>query len=107
VSEQDGSSRLASSVVAELLRRGVTDLVLAPGSRSAPVAFAAHDARRRFVVCTLIETSGVCPFFEIFPATVCVEMPPRRGSCVNIAGLLSGRLSCKPVVASILFWKNP
>jgi len=46
VSEQDGSSRLASSVVAELLRRGVTDLVLAPGSRSAPVAFAAHDAAR-------------------------------------------------------------
>ena len=39
---------------------------------------AAHAASRRFFVSTLIETSGVCPFFAMLPEIVCVEMPPRR-----------------------------
>ncbi|HSE70261.1 MAG TPA: 2-succinyl-5-enolpyruvyl-6-hydroxy-3-cyclohexene-1-carboxylic-acid synthase, partial [Nocardioidaceae bacterium] len=34
----------AATVVDELVRCGVRDLVLAPGSRSAPLAFAAHAA---------------------------------------------------------------
>src|SRR5258706_9371962 len=39
-------------------------------------AFAEQLAIRRFAVWTLTETSGVCPFLEMFPETVCVEMPP-------------------------------
>lgn len=38
------SAGLAAAVVATLLRRGVTDAVLAPGSRSAPLALALHSA---------------------------------------------------------------
>ena len=36
---------------------------------SRAIAFAAHDASRRFFACTLIETSGVWPFFAMLPAT--------------------------------------
>jgi len=39
-------------------------------------AFAAHAATRGFAIWTLSDTSGVCPFLEMFPETVCVEMPP-------------------------------
>src|SRR5205823_3607303 len=39
-------------------------------------AFAAQPAIRRLAVWTLTDTSGVCPFLEMFPETVCVEMPP-------------------------------
>ena len=38
------STRLARDVVASLLGAGTTDVVLAPGSRNAPLAFAIHDA---------------------------------------------------------------
>jgi 2-succinyl-5-enolpyruvyl-6-hydroxy-3-cyclohexene-1-carboxylate synthase len=38
------STALAKVIVDELVRGGVTELVLAPGSRSAPLAFAAHAA---------------------------------------------------------------
>lgn len=38
------ATRLARSVVGSLIKAGVTDFVLAPGSRNAPLAFAAHDA---------------------------------------------------------------
>jgi hypothetical protein len=38
------STRLGRAVVAALVEGGVTDLVLAPGSRNAPLAFAAYDA---------------------------------------------------------------
>lgn len=38
--------RLARGVVAALLRAGITEVVLAPGSRNAPLAFAAWDAAR-------------------------------------------------------------
>jgi 2-succinyl-5-enolpyruvyl-6-hydroxy-3-cyclohexene-1-carboxylate synthase len=38
------SSRCASVIIDELARAGVTDAVLAPGSRSAPLAFALHQA---------------------------------------------------------------
>jgi 2-succinyl-5-enolpyruvyl-6-hydroxy-3-cyclohexene-1-carboxylate synthase len=38
------STRCASAIVDELVRAGVTDAVLAPGSRSAPLAFALHRA---------------------------------------------------------------
>ena len=38
------ATHLARSVVGSLIRAGVTDVVLAPGSRNAPLAFAAHDA---------------------------------------------------------------
>jgi len=37
------SSRCASVIIDELVRAGVTDAVLAPGSRSAPLAFALHE----------------------------------------------------------------
>ncbi|PUA82676.1 2-succinyl-5-enolpyruvyl-6-hydroxy-3-cyclohexene-1-carboxylate synthase [Nocardioides currus] len=38
------STDLARGVVAHLVRNGVAEVVLAPGSRNAPLAFAAHDA---------------------------------------------------------------
>jgi 2-succinyl-5-enolpyruvyl-6-hydroxy-3-cyclohexene-1-carboxylate synthase len=38
------STALARHVVAGLLRAGVTEVVLAPGSRNAPLAFASYDA---------------------------------------------------------------
>jgi len=38
------ATQLARSVVGSLIRAGVTDVVLAPGSRNAPLAFAAYDA---------------------------------------------------------------
>jgi 2-succinyl-5-enolpyruvyl-6-hydroxy-3-cyclohexene-1-carboxylate synthase len=44
------STALARTLVDELLRNGVTDAVLAPGSRSAPLAFALHDADIRLHV---------------------------------------------------------
>lgn len=40
----NGSTRLARDVVATLVGAGIEDFVLAPGSRSAPLAFAAYDA---------------------------------------------------------------
>ena len=40
----NASTALASVLVDELVRCGVRDLVLAPGSRSAPLAFAAYAA---------------------------------------------------------------
>jgi 2-succinyl-5-enolpyruvyl-6-hydroxy-3-cyclohexene-1-carboxylate synthase len=44
------STALARTLVDELVRNGVTDAVLAPGSRSAPLAFALHDADIRLHV---------------------------------------------------------
>ena len=44
------STALARTLVDELVRNGVTDAVLAPGSRSAPLAFALHDAEIRLHV---------------------------------------------------------
>ncbi len=38
------STDLARSIVGALIEAGVTDVVLAPGSRNAPLAFAAYDA---------------------------------------------------------------
>ncbi|HEY0642163.1 MAG TPA: thiamine pyrophosphate-binding protein, partial [Nocardioides sp.] len=38
------ATRLARDVVAALLGAGVREVVLAPGSRNAPLAFALHDA---------------------------------------------------------------
>ncbi len=38
------ATQLARSVVGSLIEAGVTDVVLAPGSRNAPLAFAAYDA---------------------------------------------------------------
>ncbi|HET7355726.1 MAG TPA: 2-succinyl-5-enolpyruvyl-6-hydroxy-3-cyclohexene-1-carboxylic-acid synthase [Nocardioidaceae bacterium] len=43
----NASTALAATLVDELHRHGVTDLVLAPGSRSAPLAFAAAESRLR------------------------------------------------------------
>jgi 2-succinyl-5-enolpyruvyl-6-hydroxy-3-cyclohexene-1-carboxylate synthase len=40
------STRVAYSVLTALIRAGVTDVVLAPGSRSAPLAMAMYDADR-------------------------------------------------------------
>jgi hypothetical protein len=40
--------------------------------------FAAQVATFRLADCTVSVTSGVCPFFEMLPATDCVEMPPRK-----------------------------
>lgn len=40
------SQALAEVLVDELVRHGVTDVVLCPGSRSAPLAYAVHDADR-------------------------------------------------------------
>ncbi|MFN2536681.1 MAG: 2-succinyl-5-enolpyruvyl-6-hydroxy-3-cyclohexene-1-carboxylic-acid synthase [Mycobacteriales bacterium] len=44
------STALARTLVDELVRNGVTDAVLAPGSRSAPLAFALQDADVRLHV---------------------------------------------------------
>ncbi|MDX6217963.1 MAG: 2-succinyl-5-enolpyruvyl-6-hydroxy-3-cyclohexene-carboxylate synthase [Frankiales bacterium] len=44
------STALARTLVDELVRNGVTDAVLAPGSRSAPLAFALHAADLRLHV---------------------------------------------------------
>ena len=38
------STRLARDVVTALVTHGVTEVVLAPGSRNAPLSFAVHDA---------------------------------------------------------------
>ena len=38
------STALARAVVTALVEAGVTELVLAPGSRNAPLSFAAYDA---------------------------------------------------------------
>ena len=43
----NASTALAATLVDELCRHGLTDLVLAPGSRSAPLAFAAAESRLR------------------------------------------------------------
>jgi 2-succinyl-5-enolpyruvyl-6-hydroxy-3-cyclohexene-1-carboxylate synthase len=43
----NASTALAAVLVDELVRCGVRDIVLAPGSRSAALAFAAHDAQDR------------------------------------------------------------
>jgi 2-succinyl-5-enolpyruvyl-6-hydroxy-3-cyclohexene-1-carboxylate synthase len=40
------STLLARAVLEALVAGGVTEVVLAPGSRNAPLAFAAHDAER-------------------------------------------------------------
>ena len=40
------ATALARTLVDELVRNGVTDAVLAPGSRSAPLAFALHEAEQ-------------------------------------------------------------
>lgn len=44
------SSRMAVAIVEELIASGVRDVVLAPGSRSAPLALALADAERRGLV---------------------------------------------------------
>jgi 2-succinyl-5-enolpyruvyl-6-hydroxy-3-cyclohexene-1-carboxylate synthase len=41
------STRLARAVVAALIEAGVREVVLAPGSRNAPISFAAYDAASR------------------------------------------------------------
>jgi 2-succinyl-5-enolpyruvyl-6-hydroxy-3-cyclohexene-1-carboxylate synthase len=47
VTPANASTALAATLVDELSRNGVTDLVLAPGSRSAPLAFAAAESGLR------------------------------------------------------------
>ena len=42
--EPDPSTRLAREVVTALVEAGVTEVVVAPGSRNAPLSFAAYDA---------------------------------------------------------------
>src|SRR5439155_23141355 len=42
--------------------------------------FASQQATLRFFALTLIVTSGVWPFFEMLPETVCVEIPPRMSA---------------------------
>jgi 2-succinyl-5-enolpyruvyl-6-hydroxy-3-cyclohexene-1-carboxylate synthase len=51
----NSSAALANAVVDELVRCGVRDAVLAPGSRSAPLAFAFHDAQDRLRLHTRID----------------------------------------------------
>lgn len=41
------STRLARAVVAALIEAGVREVVLAPGSRNAPISFAAYEAATR------------------------------------------------------------
>ena len=41
------STALARAVVGHLLEQGIREIVLAPGSRNAPLAFAAYDAAGR------------------------------------------------------------
>ena len=38
------STALAREVVSALVRAGVREIVVSPGSRNAPLSFAAHDA---------------------------------------------------------------
>jgi 2-succinyl-5-enolpyruvyl-6-hydroxy-3-cyclohexene-1-carboxylate synthase len=47
---QSTSPRLAVALVEELIAGGVRDVVLAPGSRSAPIALALADAERQGLV---------------------------------------------------------
>ncbi len=46
----NASTRLARDVLEGLISIGVTEFVLAPGSRSAPLAFAAYDAAQRGLI---------------------------------------------------------
>ena len=57
-SPANASTALARVVVDELLRCGVRDLVLSPGSRSAALAFAAWDARDRLRLHTRVDERG-------------------------------------------------
>ncbi|MCW2816002.1 MAG: 2-succinyl-6-hydroxy-2,4-cyclohexadiene-carboxylate synthase, partial [Nocardioides sp.] len=45
-----GATELARDVVQQLVDAGVTEVVVAPGSRNAPLSFAVHDAARAGVV---------------------------------------------------------
>jgi 2-succinyl-5-enolpyruvyl-6-hydroxy-3-cyclohexene-1-carboxylate synthase len=47
VTPANASTAVATVLIDELVRCGVRDIVLAPGSRSAALAFAAHDAQDR------------------------------------------------------------
>jgi 2-succinyl-5-enolpyruvyl-6-hydroxy-3-cyclohexene-1-carboxylate synthase len=51
----NASTALATTLVDELVRCGVRDVVLSPGSRSAPLAFAVHDAGDRLRLHTRID----------------------------------------------------
>ncbi len=51
----NASTALAATLVDELVRCGVRDVVLAPGSRSAALAFAAHAAQERLRLHTRID----------------------------------------------------
>ncbi|MEP7090177.1 MAG: 2-succinyl-5-enolpyruvyl-6-hydroxy-3-cyclohexene-1-carboxylic-acid synthase, partial [Nocardioidaceae bacterium] len=51
----NASTAMASTLVDELVRCGVRELVLAPGSRSAALAFAAYDAQDRLRLHTRID----------------------------------------------------
>jgi 2-succinyl-5-enolpyruvyl-6-hydroxy-3-cyclohexene-1-carboxylate synthase len=51
----NASTALATTLVDELVRCGVRDAVLAPGSRSAPLAFAVHAAQDRLRLHTRID----------------------------------------------------
>ena len=51
----NSSTALATALVDELVRCGVRDVVLAPGSRSAPLAFAAYTAQDRLRLHTRID----------------------------------------------------
>lgn len=55
MSPANSSTALATVLVDELVRGGVREIVLAPGSRSAPLAFAAHAARERVRLHTRID----------------------------------------------------
>src|SRR3954465_4565199 len=44
------------------------------------IAFAVQDATFRLRDCTVSETSGVWPFFAMFPATDWVEIPLRKSA---------------------------
>jgi 2-succinyl-5-enolpyruvyl-6-hydroxy-3-cyclohexene-1-carboxylate synthase len=51
----NASTAMATVLLDELVRCGVRDVVLAPGSRSAPLAFAAHTAQDRLRLHTRID----------------------------------------------------
>ncbi len=51
----NASTALATTLLDELVRCGVRDLVLAPGSRSAALAFAAYDAQDRLRLHTRVD----------------------------------------------------
>jgi 2-succinyl-5-enolpyruvyl-6-hydroxy-3-cyclohexene-1-carboxylate synthase len=55
VTPANASTAVATVLVDELVRCGVRDVVLAPGSRSAALAFAAHDAQDRVRLHTRID----------------------------------------------------